>query len=906
MIEIPNTTLCCIDCINHELSIRAIEHCLRACGFEKAIFLTDREFDLEGIDVIEIPAISTKEQYSLFVLKELHKYINTDFVLMIQYDGFIINPAAWTPEFQKYDYIGAKWLIEKNFTVGNGGFSLRSKRLLQALTDEDIKIGSIRPADSDDALHASHEDVVICRLYRPFLEQKYGIKFAPEFLADRFSYEHSDPGDNHPFGFHGLFNMWRYIHPSFLIDFLNMLSPKTLQSTQLLELGINYHRLGRFKEAELVYQKILEVSPHHQEAFALLNQINYTQTMTRDRSKPLRKTPSSSKQKKVSIIIPVSLIPVHEYHSIVLNCLNAIEENAGYQNYEVIIIDNVMSGENARGVIRECQARGYKVIPYPFKFNRPKALNYAAKHAKGEYLLFLDCDTVPKANFLRSLVETLESEGRIKAVSPQMHPPIHEVSLYQKINNGYIFKNDSLMEDLNYIKTCDELSLCCLLVDKHVFHEVGGLDESYRFYGADKDLFLKISERGYKCFVDKNVFVFHHGGLAYLGFKDNEYPRSFDEIVFDRKWFVHNDNAFINNKKELLVIKLQSMGDAVMVTPTINALREKYPSHKITLVTYAGWKDIFEGSPYIDELIAVEGWDKSKPSSLFYEEVTSEYLKKKEWANVIQLNCLDFPAWYKRTGLHLRDFYAEIAGVYPLKDTRYFIPITDDHRNTINAILKQHKTICIHTKGGWDLKDWPRYKWLEFAEAIYGCYNSKVILVGGKGEEIESPYIINLNGKLGIKELAALFERADLFVGLDSGPMHTASAANAPIIALFGPTPATVTAPNSDIYITIQAPLSCEVPCHGNTCPNGIGCMDSSAVGTVLKATEKILNRKGIIREHWKGDEPAKIFFKDWEWHITTSRQSNQTEESNKPNKIGRNAPCPCGSGKKYKKCCGD
>jgi glycosyltransferase involved in cell wall biosynthesis/MoaA/NifB/PqqE/SkfB family radical SAM enzyme/predicted SAM-dependent methyltransferase len=277
-VNIPSTTLCCIDCYNHQLSIRALEYSMRQCGFDRVVFFTDREFDLEEIEVVKIPTITTKQQYSWFVLKELNKHVHTDFVLMVQYDGFIINPEAWTSEFQKYDYTGAKWhWYNDGYNVGNGGFSLRSKRLLQSL-DDTVNNNGIS-MDSDSLTYG--EDSFICRTYRGLLEDKYSIKFAPEFIADRFSYERSEPVGR-PFGFHGLFNMWRYITPEYLTDFVNTLSPHTLKSIEALELGVNYHNAGRLKEAETVYRKILEFHPDHQEALSMLKTLKQpVQTKTK-------------------------------------------------------------------------------------------------------------------------------------------------------------------------------------------------------------------------------------------------------------------------------------------------------------------------------------------------------------------------------------------------------------------------------------------------------------------------------------------------------------------------------------------------------------------------------------------------------------------------------------------------
>jgi hypothetical protein len=265
MIEIPNTTLCCVDCTNHELSIAAIKHCFQSCQFNQILFFTDREFRLGEIEVIRIPPIKSIEEYSLFIIKELNNYIETDFVLITQYDGFIVNPDSWTTEFQKYDYIGAKWRYTDGMNVGNGGFSLRSKRLLQAFSSRNIHV--------DGKSVKNGEDHFICRLARRFLESNYNIQFAPEAIADKFSYEYVNSTEK-PFGFHGLFNIWEYIKSEDVDNFVNRLSQKTLTSIHVLKLGIIYHKMGQFHQAKIVYRKILEYWPDNTAVFMLLDMAN--------------------------------------------------------------------------------------------------------------------------------------------------------------------------------------------------------------------------------------------------------------------------------------------------------------------------------------------------------------------------------------------------------------------------------------------------------------------------------------------------------------------------------------------------------------------------------------------------------------------------------------------------------
>ena len=171
---------------------------MQKCRFARVLFITDRDYALEGVDCARSPAIDSREAYSRFVIKELGHYIDTDFVLLVQWDGFVVNADAWSDEFLDYDYIGAKWTFHTTGTRSATAASrLRSRRLLEALRDPHIEVQPL-------------EDVAICRTFRPYLEATHAIRFAPEAVADRFSFEASYFASL-PFGFHGLFNFWMFL-----------------------------------------------------------------------------------------------------------------------------------------------------------------------------------------------------------------------------------------------------------------------------------------------------------------------------------------------------------------------------------------------------------------------------------------------------------------------------------------------------------------------------------------------------------------------------------------------------------------------------------------------------------------------------------------------------------------------
>jgi len=212
MRQFDNITLCCVDTAYHGGSIAALKKSMAQANFAKVIFCTDRHFNIEGIEIIKISPITSKREYSKFIVYELHKYINTDFALIIQNDGFVINPDKWDDKFLEYDYIGAPFPIPPShdnisyrdpfgnlIRVGNGGFSLRSKKLLQLPTTLNLEWKAYFGYYNEDGFFAVHNKHVF---------ENNGCKYSPVDLAARFSIEKDTPETIGvtSFGFHGKSN----------------------------------------------------------------------------------------------------------------------------------------------------------------------------------------------------------------------------------------------------------------------------------------------------------------------------------------------------------------------------------------------------------------------------------------------------------------------------------------------------------------------------------------------------------------------------------------------------------------------------------------------------------------------------------------------------------------------------
>ena len=181
-LELPNVTLLGTDHKNPKGILRADAISQRDIKFGKTCIVTDKLYD-------------GREAYSKFYIKELAPFITTSHVLIIHYDGYVLNWEAWDNSWLQYDYIGALWEWYKDDHMnGNGGFSLRSKKLLDILAKDEV-ITEFHP-----------EDHVICRTYRRYLEKTYDIKFAPDDVCRKFSieaYAHTDNIYKDQFGFHG-------------------------------------------------------------------------------------------------------------------------------------------------------------------------------------------------------------------------------------------------------------------------------------------------------------------------------------------------------------------------------------------------------------------------------------------------------------------------------------------------------------------------------------------------------------------------------------------------------------------------------------------------------------------------------------------------------------------------------
>lgn len=260
-----NLTIVAVDTAYHQLTKAAIDQTLKVTDAKELLVFSDRDF-YPGSKFVKIKPINQIE-YSHVILKDIVSYIDTEFYMCIQYDGMPVDPDLWDDDYLKYDYIGAPWNWgPTNRRVGNGGFSIRSKKLGLLCQNHEIIFNP--PGHGDNNYM---EDVHICVMYADYLEKR-GIKYAPVSLAKKFSAE-TPGGKFNTYGFHGTLCLPYYLdndHMAFYID--NMAEKQFTNPTQI-RIIFGLYLAERWDMLEYMMDKAVSINPNFKNL--LFNQFKF-------------------------------------------------------------------------------------------------------------------------------------------------------------------------------------------------------------------------------------------------------------------------------------------------------------------------------------------------------------------------------------------------------------------------------------------------------------------------------------------------------------------------------------------------------------------------------------------------------------------------------------------------------
>ncbi len=334
--------------------------------------------------------------------------------------------------------------------------------------------------------------------------------------------------------------------------------------------------------------------------------------------------------------------------------------------------------------------------------------------------------------------------------------------------------------------------------------------------------------------------------------------------------------------KKVLLIRLRRIGDIVMTTPAVAALRKGLPSARISYVVETPYRELIEGNPNIDDVIVLP---RPMNAKNFWKAVRQ--FRKESYDAVIDLHggptaalltfCtgagrkigyrvkyksfiydIKLPRGSKTRNLHSVENHINLIkalGIEVPSLPSLFLPeSSESEKRKIQDFFDSHipegnKVVVFHIGAGNEFREWGIPNWIKLASLLFKKHPVKIVLIGGSEDagtadqilEGHPASVFSLAGKLNLRELKELIARASLYVGPDSGPMHIAASTSTPIIAYFGPNLSAFNAPWQANAVIIEKDLECR-PCDQRTCyPGDFRCVRTITPEDIYAACVRFL-----------------------------------------------------------------
>jgi len=280
--------------------------------------------------------------------------------------------------------------------------------------------------------------------------------------------------------------------------------------------------------------------------------------------------------------------------------------------------------------------------------------------------------------------------------------------------------------------------------------------------------------------------------------------------------------------ERILIFRPDHIGDVLLTTPAIHALRASFPDAVITIIVGSWAAEILKGNPSVDEIII---WDlpwlqrDGEPSwkswwktlreirrNYYFDQIINFRLAAKSAASFMMLPGkrkwgFDCPkcAWAHTNKVpfsqnkHMCDNYLTIVEYMGVKPVHLGLEIffSPEEKKSVQKRFEFLSDYVVLSPGaGYSMKHWKEDRWAAIADWLQDYYHWQIVWTGGRSEEslVESIQLkmsgksLNLTGKLTVKNLAVVMEQAVFVITVDSASMHIADAVRTPVIALFGPT----------------------------------------------------------------------------------------------------------------------
>jgi heptosyltransferase II len=333
--------------------------------------------------------------------------------------------------------------------------------------------------------------------------------------------------------------------------------------------------------------------------------------------------------------------------------------------------------------------------------------------------------------------------------------------------------------------------------------------------------------------------------------------------------------------KKILLRAPNWVGDTAVATPTMKAIRAKFPAAEITVMVRPSVTGLFASATYVDRV-----WTEPRPAGLRdwlrvalqvrrqHFDLAVLFPNSFESAAMVFLGgvpqrvgyAMDARGWMlthrisgEKRKVHHVDYYLELAKAVSADVTRPSMEITARPEDRMNARkllaasgIPSSANFLILSPGAafGAAKRWGDHQFAATADKLGEEFKLATVIIGSEGERSISDSIrkamklpaVVLNGKTSLETLIGLIAEATLLLGNDSGPVHLAAALGVPSVAVFGATDYIVAAPYGPLGRAVHVPVECS-PCWLRECPIDHRCMTRVSPEMVCAAAREVLRR---------------------------------------------------------------
>ena len=310
----------------------------------------------------------------------------------------------------------------------------------------------------------------------------------------------------------------------------------------------------------------------------------------------------------------------------------------------------------------------------------------------------------------------------------------------------------------------------------------------------------------------------------------------------------------------ILVIKISSVGDVVLVTASLRAIRRKFPKAKIYCLVGKESMEVLQRCPYLDGIIIYDSKEQHKGLrgllKIAKKLQRHKFDKIVDFQNNLKSHLLAFLSFSRESygydngklgSLLTHRLKNEIRNIPPVEhqfqllkilgiehDQRNFLELWpspkdfDYAQELLNSewLGNSENIIGINISASekWKTKNWPLVHIARLCD-ILSSKNIRVLITGTEKDKNSARELLSITkakpaifvGKTDLLQLAALIKSCKVYITPDSAPMHVAAAVKTPFIAFFGPTGSVRHLPPAEKYIVLRKDLSCS-PCYSSRC----------------------------------------------------------------------------------------